>query len=131
MKNDGVPLHHQTPWNLENLRGAINLGGQAIKSLEIVNGAAAIGVLTFYGNAAEKAVGRAIDLGWLRAGLIAFAGGVALSIITSICAYISQILAATRQPSLGEIRWRIVALVFGIGSAAMFVSGVVFVAIAF
>ena len=131
MVNKGVPLERQTDWNVENLKGAITLGGQTIKSLELVNGAAAIGILTFYGDVATRGTPNAINVDCLRFGLLSFAFGVALSILTAICAYISQLIAATQEPTDLEINWRLGALVAGIGSALLFVLGVALTAFAF
>ena len=130
MNTGGVPLQHQTNWNLENLKGAILLGSQAIKSLELVNGAAAVGVLTFYGNYAAKG-GTGIDPRFLKWGLVAFAIGVAFAILTAICGYLSQLIAAVFPPPNAEGHWRVGALVAGVCSAFCFVGGVVFVALAF
>ncbi len=131
MVNKGVPLARQTHWNLENLRGAITLGSQTVKSLELINGAAAIGVLTFYGNVATRNSPNPINPDFVRFGLLSFALGVALSILTAICAYISQLIAATQEPSDLEVNWRLGALAAGIGSAGLFVLGVMFTALAF
>jgi hypothetical protein len=127
----GVPANRQTQWNLENLKGAIALGGQAVKSLELVNGGAAIGLLTFYGNAAAKNPQTSIDVWWLKLALVSFAMGVALAVLTSILAYISQLISATENPSDAEVNWRLGALTAGISSAITFVLGVIFVAVAF
>ena len=45
------------PWQLENLKGAIALADSTIKSLILVNGAAAAGLLTFMGNTGVIFVG--------------------------------------------------------------------------
>ena len=126
----GVPLEHQTPWNLENLKGAISLGGQTVKSLELVNGGAAIGILSFYGNIALSCYPVA-DPHMVAEGLKAFGGGVALATFCGIFGYVSQVRAAVGPIGYAEIVLRGLAVAVGTLSAVAFVTGLFDVGLSF
>lgn len=124
-------------WQTENLKGAIQLGGQTVKSLELVNGAAAIAVLTFYGNLISKGASSSncekatatvagLDSAALKCALTSFALGVASAVLCSILGYVSQLVAATQTDAVKmEINIRLFAVGFGIVSAGLFVLGIV------
>lgn len=86
---------------VQNLRGAIELGQQVLKSLELANGGAVIAILTFYGNAVKGGSEAAIDPVWLTRALGAFATGLVIAILAAAFAYLSQLIAATGEP--GEV----------------------------
>lgn len=120
-------------WQTENLRGAINIGAQTIKSLELINGGAVIAVLTFYGNVLSSSPGEIdIDRSWLTPALLNFASGVAWAVLCSILAYLSQLFSATKPAwSRTEQVLRGGAVLAGLVSAGLFVLGVYGCAMAF
>lgn len=120
-------------WQTENLKGAINLGAQTIKSLELVNGGAVLALLTFYGNVAVGAPAAVdIDRSWLTPALLNFASGVVWAVLCSILAYLSQLFSATK-PTWGRTEQvlRAGAILAGLVSAGLFVLGVYDCAMAF
>lgn len=110
----------------ENLRGAISLGADAIKSLILVNGGAVLALLTFYGNVLARFPNQgAIDKSWLAPALCNFASGVAWAVASSILAYVSQLITATMHERVRtEIAMRGVAIAAGLISTGLFVLGV-------
>jgi hypothetical protein len=110
----------------ENLRGAISLGADAIKSLILVNGGAVLALLTFYGNViARSPIPVALDKSWLAPALCNFASGVAWAIGASICAYLSQLITATMpERRNAEMGVRTTAVLAGLISTGLFVYGV-------
>lgn len=117
-------------WKLENLKGAILLASQTIKSLEIINGGGAIAVLSFYGHALTSTSSTAaFNKCALIVALVAFALGVGSAVFCSIAAYISQRLVAVG--TTGEMTAFYFSLSFGLLSAILFVVGVVASAFSF
>jgi hypothetical protein len=111
-------------WQTANLQGAIDLGGKTIQSLILVNGAAAAGLLTFWGNLITKGVSPASSVQIANA-LQNFSYGVFAALLASIFAYLSQLGSAT-SGLLGrlEIWLRAIAIVCGLFSAGCFLFGV-------
>jgi hypothetical protein len=87
-----------SPVGLQNLKSAIRIGQQTLKSLELVNGGAIIAILTFYGNVVKDGSRVPIDLQLLTWGLKAFSGGLVAAVLAAICAYLSQLGEATSEP---------------------------------
>jgi hypothetical protein len=112
-------------WDEINLKGAIDLGAKSIQSLLLVNGAAAAGLLTFYGNALSAPAGHVrIDPTCIRLALLTFGGGVFLAILCSALAWYSQLCTATSPPPADVgAPWRVAALIMGLLSAGAFFVG--------
>ena len=112
-------------WRLENLKGAIQLADLTIKSLLLVNGGAAAGLLTFYGNIADKhPTHPAVDANQLSNVMFNFALGVATALASAILAYCAQRAAATTNSGKLELAFAIPAMLAACGSAAFFFVGV-------
>lgn len=114
-----------------NLKGAIDLGARTIQSLILVNGGAAVGLLTLLGR--EMATGSRLHsvAGQLTGGLVLFALGVFAAVVCLILAYLSQLAAgASTGPKWIEKRCRYVAIMVGVTSALFFLSGVAITAFA-
>jgi hypothetical protein len=109
-------------WQKENLKGAIQLAGQTIKSLEIVNGAGAISLLAFYGNVITQNYDSNLDGQALKWALYYFGLGVGSAVSCSILAYLSQRVVATSTP--GEFWLFASGLACALGSAVLFILGV-------
>jgi hypothetical protein len=106
-----------TPWQLENLKGAITLADGAIKSLILVNGGAAAGLLTFMGNT------HVISSGLHRA-MGMFSWGILAAILCALCAYLAQrVVAVGTTPKL-EWSFTVPAMVLAVTSAALFGYGI-------
>jgi Flp pilus assembly CpaE family ATPase len=114
----------QAEWQRENLKGAIRLGGQTIKSLELVNGGAVIAVLTLYGHLAISGQSVMLDRRAMERALVCFATGVGCAVGTSILAYLSQLAAAQVAPVWLDQRGRNAAIVLGLLSLGAFIAGV-------
>ena len=84
--------------DLENLKAAFAFGQQALKSCELANGGAVLAILTFYGNVVKDGAKVPISLEWIRAALITFAIGLAITLIANLCAYLGQVFVATGKP---------------------------------
>lgn len=117
-------------WQRENLKGAIQLAAQTIKSLELANGGAAIALLTFYGNSISRGSAIRLSTAYLRVGLICFAAGLFLAVVCAIFAYFSQLGTAIGWRETTEVRLRLIAIGAAIASTALFASGVVSSALA-
>lgn len=87
-----------SPIGVQNLKSAIELGQQILKSLELVNGGAVVAILTFYGNVVKDGSKVPIDPLWLAAALKTFAWGLAVALGAAACAYLGQLAVATNQP---------------------------------
>ena len=121
----------QVNWQIENLRGAIDLGKQALKSLELLNGGAVVALLTFYGNVLSRSNAPVpFDKAEVAKGLLCFGMGLGCALLATIFAYVSQLVAATTQ-SRCELHIRVGAVVFGFASAAAFVLGSLYSASSF
>jgi len=120
-------------WQNENLKGAISLGLQTIRSLELVNGGAVLALLTFYGNVATNSSATIkIDVTWLNPALLNFASGVVWAVSCSILAYLAQLYTATKPEwSFVEQVLRTCAIVCGLVSVGLFALGVYDCAMAF
>jgi hypothetical protein len=119
------------PLQRTNLRGAIDFGILTIRSLILVNGAGAVGLLTFYGNAAAKGAAP-VNVGFLTTAIILFGFGVFFAITCSLAAYLSQLaVGAVTGPKRLEAPVRIVAIVCGAVSASLFLAGIIIAAMAF
>ena len=90
-------------WRLENLKGTILLASQTIKSLEIINGGAAIGILTFYGHISSERGTTGLNKCAIIVALVCFGLGVFSAVACSFSAYIAQRIVATN--SRGEMAW--------------------------
>jgi hypothetical protein len=106
-----------TPWQLENLKGAITLADGVIKSLILVNGAAAVGLLTFMGNTAVILIG-------LRTALGMFAWGVFAAVSCAIFAYLAQRMIAVGCTTRTEMMLTVPGVLSAIVSAALFGLGI-------
>ncbi len=106
-----------SPWQLENLKGAIALADGVIKSLILVNGAAAVGLLTFMGNTHVISSG-------LRAAMGMFAWGVFAAILCAIFAYLAQRTVAIGSGAKIEMALKIPGFLSAIISAALFGYGI-------
>ena len=117
-------------WQLENLRGAIRLAGQTIKSLEIINGGGAVGILTFYGNVLSKgSPSIPFNIPALLLALWCFGLGGGTAVLCSIFSYGSQRVVATNAK--GEMVLFSLALLAGLISVALFISGAVSAGLSF
>lgn len=105
-------------WRVENLKGAIVLAGQTIKSLEIINGGGAIGILTFYGHSPAG-----VNKNGLMFALTFFGLGVASAVACSLVAYLSQRAAALNDSR--ELNCFRVAVALGAISVVCFIIGLV------
>lgn len=111
-----------------NLDGAIMLASQTLKSLEWINGAAAAGLLTFFGNALVRGSAVPISPPLVAVSLVFFGLGLFAAVVGCGVAYGSQLRVATdkiwaAQPPEGEIENRTRALWIAGTSAVLFVFG--------
>jgi hypothetical protein len=108
----------------DNLKGAIDLGAQTIKSMILVNGVAAGALLTFYGDKGAQNV----TVPALKIALVLFGSGVVAAVFCSLFAYLSQLATVQKENSSGgssEEAVRIFAIALGIMSATLFLAGMV------
>lgn len=119
----GLEVRNSPEWRIENLKGTITLAAQTIKSLELINGAAAVGLLTFYGHVAVGSTASSINRCALIVALVSFGLGVLSATICGLAAYLSQRVVATGSP--GETGYFYGAMFFGLSSAACFLGGLI------
>lgn len=115
-------------WEVENLKGAITLAVEGMRSLILVNGGAAIGILTFYGNVLSKNPQAILLNQWaLQVSLASFGFGVLAALLCSLCAYIAQRIAATGGPALAhkEMPFTYSGVALALASAIFFFVGLI------
>jgi hypothetical protein len=133
--------------DIENLKGAIQLGQQTLKSLELANGGAVVAILTFYGNVLKEGGAMALDRPSLTKALVVFAGGLFSALLAAIMGYVGQVTVATSTPDASQspqqqLRHRAVSLLISdwslrlavlavLASASLFVYGTISAAAAF
>lgn len=119
--------HRMELWKetrLEMTRAVIGFGQGAIRSLVLINGGAAIAVMTFIGNSKNE------DLKLVKAlsqSLLLFSSGVAAAALVAGFAYVAQFLydgSSGRMPKLG-IGFHYLAVLVAMISLALFVWGLV------
>ena len=117
---------------IENLKGAISLAIEGLKALILINGGAAIGILTFYGNTLKDGNNLHIAKCTISTALNTFGFGVGSAIFAFILAYLSQLISATAQsPNTAEIGLRYASIALATSSAACFIWGVCLAGISF
>lgn len=107
---------------VEMMRAVISFGQGAIRSLILINGGAAVAVMTFVGNLKSRHENGAETL---AQSLLLFALGVVAAAIVAGFAYVTQYLydsSAGRLPKLG-IAFHIIAIVSAAVSLGLFVCG--------
>ena len=107
--------YRQHEWRIENLRGAITMAVESLKMLVLVNGGAAIGLLSFFGAHS----GRAIP----KLALSVFGIGVAAAALAALFGYGAQRTVAVEGPY--EMCYARAAIVLAVLSALAFVGGMV------
>jgi hypothetical protein len=111
--------------DLENIKAASSLGSDALKGLLLVNGGAAAGVLTFFGNVLTKtSPPPPIQVDLIRTGLLWFAAGVVLALVASGLGWLGQYFMLQRLGRRVEAATLGSSGVVGLSSAACFVIGV-------
>lgn len=126
---------------------AITLGLQSLKSLILINGTAAAGLLTFYGNFLTKnsdparfdsegyLIGKAvqanIEAGTLKWAIIFFATGVVCAAVANAIAFIGQVRDAKSNRSIYHSPWFWWSISIAGISGACFVGGVVVAVLSF
>lgn len=112
---------------LERRKIAVGLATQTLKSLLVINGGAAIGILTFYGNVLTKMGVTTINKWWITGALFCFAFGVFVAVLANGFAFSEAILGSGQ----GENQAIRKAIWIGRGSAGLFLLGIVLSALAF
>lgn len=113
-------------WERENLKAAFQFGDRALQSALIVNGGAAVALLTFLGHYTVSAPTLRVCLWGLKAALITFCVGVASVLVAAAFGWIAQL--QTIDSGNGKDRGipaRWVAGSFGLFSIVTFLSGAV------
>ncbi len=103
-------------------QAARTYAGQVVQALLLLNGAAALAMLTFIGNVSKDADLKSMLFG-LSDPLSFFANGAALAVLTAIFAYLSQ-ASWTDGDSLWSNTLRIFAMVLALGSLLLFGGGI-------
>jgi hypothetical protein len=78
----------ESEWHLqETYKGLITISVEALKILAIVNGGAAVGILTYLGNLHEKGSG----LHAIKPALLWYSGGLLATVLAFVVAYLTQL----------------------------------------
>lgn len=90
---------HEPSWHLtETYRGLISLAVEALKMLALVNGGAAVAVLTYLGNLVSRTTpGAAVPN--LTPPLYWYCGGLLATVAAFICGYVTQLLLYNEEIS--------------------------------
>src|SRR6266436_4073369 len=82
----------KTKWDFhpeETYKSLITISVEALKTLALVNGGAAVAILAYLGNLASRSpTGRLSDMTWA---LVCFAAGLLLTVLAFIFAYLTQL----------------------------------------
>jgi hypothetical protein len=94
----------QTPptseWHLtETYKGLITLCVEALKMLALVNGGAAVAVLTYLGNLASRSPAPA-HVPTIKPALLWYCGGLVATVVAFIVAYLSQLALYNEEISI-------------------------------
>ena len=122
-------MHEDTKWHWEE---GFKYANEAVKTLFIINGAAAVSILTFIGN--TKA-----HYSYLIFAMICFALGAATSACVQTCAYLTQLhygnasqltkTDPTRRAKWNNAEtWHYVTYIFAGAGLVLFLAGVAFAA---
>ncbi len=103
-------------------QSARTYAGQVVQALLLLNGAAALAILTFIGTFSKDANFKG-SLAYLSDPLSSFSYGAAFAVLTAIFAYLSQATWADKKEIWGDTL-RIFAVAFALGSLLLFVGGV-------
>jgi hypothetical protein len=103
-------------------QAARTYAGQVVQALLLLNGAAALAMLTFIGNVSKDTNLKSLLLG-LSNPLSCFADGAALAVLSAIFAYLSQASWADGSSLWGNTL-RLFAIVLALGSLLLFVGGI-------
>lgn len=110
---------------LELFKAVIEAGQTAVKSLIVMNGAAAIALLAFLGNILSRGpnFGESVIVGKINTAMIIFFAGVGFAGATSCFRYLSQALYADRsRPKRGDFT-RNIAVTLAVFSLVAFLYG--------
>lgn len=118
--NTDRELAHQT--NLENFKAVIVAGQNAIKTMILINGGAAVAMLAFIGNFAGKLQN---GPSFLAPSLLLFAIGSFLGGSVSGLTYLSRWLFANEKTIDWGLRLNILCIVAGAASFGCFLAGVI------
>jgi ABC-type Fe3+ transport system permease subunit len=119
---------------LQREKMAIDLGIHTLKYLVLINGGAAIGILTFYGNVLSKVNARDefhIDKGYITTALRCFGSGVLLAIMASGFAFVGASILAANSRTSPQLVMRSLTTIIGLGSGILFAVGLFFAAASF
>jgi quinol-cytochrome oxidoreductase complex cytochrome b subunit len=132
------PPQPQPDWHLtETYKSLITLTVEALKMLALVNGGAAIAILTYLGNLASRqpAMGHLPDI---KFALWCYSGGVAATTLAFIFAYATQLRLFIEErdrrggPPRRTLHWGgvTVGILLALGAAGAFAAGSLFAATA-
>lgn len=74
-----------------NLKEAFEFARFTLKMMLLINGGAALSILTFYGNIGADGAGAKLHAGWIAISLVRFAIGAGAAVIASLVAYVVQV----------------------------------------
>lgn len=117
-----APLEHASA--LEVWRSVITAGGEALRTLVLINGGAAVALLAFLGNVVTKDLSNHMKYSTsnMKTALVTFVFGVGFAGIASAGRYLTQFATVVKQHTAAG--WfTAVSIVFGLLSLAAFFRG--------
>lgn len=112
---------HYRAWQLENVRGVLNLAQAGLKGFMLVNAGAIVALLAFLGNVWDKGVRGGLFIGAMGT----FAAGLFMAALAGGLSYYTQLLYSAEDDAkkhAGE-RWHRVASLVALSSLALFAVG--------
>lgn len=116
---------------LQREKMGIDLGINSMKSLVLVNGGAAIGILTFYGNVLTKGDVVQIDKGDISTALTFFGYGIVLAVAAAGFAFIAAAILVPKPYSWYDTALKGIGAFVGFISVLAFASGVYYSSLSF
>jgi hypothetical protein len=123
-----VNAPQDTSWHLtETYKALITLSVEALKMLALVNGGAAIAVLTYLGNLAARSP-PPVHLPQMKPALLWYCGGLVATVMAFIVAYVAQLRLYNEETALrgGGRVWRLHGLGIAIGCLLAFFAALSF-----
>lgn len=114
-----------TTHRTETFKSLVTLSVEALKMLALINGGAAVAVLTYLGNLAGKASAPVV-LPPVRAALLAYGGGVLAVALAFMLAYLAQLrlYQESVDPFRKEFHWMLITAAAGLALVSAVAFGV-------
>lgn len=102
----------------------IKFADLTVRSLLLLNGGAALAVLTFAANSAKGSSGAVVSAQDLAPSILLFGSGAATSVATAAASYVAQLSYTQDYKKVGNT-FQVLAVIGGVASLVLFVAGMI------